>query len=149
MLKVIGSCVIHRCYVYISGHKSVTLWRSMSTVYKNTASGSIATNKHELVCSKWLGFFPPVSTLTTLNLTVKFIAKCVGYYIHRYYMYSNWHKSVTLWRSMSTVLHTVSTVNTARWRIESNEHELVHPKRLFFSTCFIFMNNELNTKIYC
>lgn len=77
-------------------------------------------------------FFPPVSTLTTMNLTVKFIAKCVGYYIHIYYMYSNWHKSVRLWRSRSTVLHTVSTVNTARRRIESNEHELVHPKRLFF-----------------
>lgn len=71
------------------------------------------------------------------------------YDIHRCYVYISGHKSVTLWRSRSTVLHTVSTVNTARRRIESSEHELVHPKRLFFSTYFIFMNNELNTKTYC
>lgn len=52
MLKVIGSCVIYRCYVYISGYKSVILWRFMSIVYKNIVSGSIVINKYELVCLK-------------------------------------------------------------------------------------------------
>lgn len=55
MFKVIGSCVSGMIYIdvtCISVGTNVLHCGDPWILYLNTASGSIASNKHELVCSK-------------------------------------------------------------------------------------------------